>query len=198
MARRMRLSGISCNFEPDEIECLVKTAAEALHGQLDDLSQRQRELAAQAYEDLQNEMRVHDPEVAEAARHAVIASAAESFTANEDLRGSMADGYTAGDVETVLGPISRQTGLHLICIWARYIDHDCFDGDSNFYIEAGGQFYELGGDLWEWLNRSTADPEAPETPGDPASWVGSLCTEVTMNDIEWTDADDHNYAIEIQ
>ncbi|WP_280361502.1 hypothetical protein [Nocardia wallacei] len=99
MALRMKLSGISCNFEPDEIDCLIKTAAEALHGQPDDLSERQRELAAQAFEHFQDEMRMHDPDAADAARQAVIAPAAQSFTANEDLRASMADGYSAGDVE---------------------------------------------------------------------------------------------------
>lgn len=198
MALRARLSGISCNFEPDEIECLVRTAAEALHGQSDDLSQRQRELAAQAYKHLQDEMRMHDPEAA-AARQAVIASAARTFAASEDLRGAMVDGYSAGDIERILGPIGQQTGLHLICIWQRYIEcTDSFVGDSNLYIEADGQIFELGGDLWGWLNLNPADPDTPATPGDPASWVGSLCAEMTMNDIEWTDADDHNYAVYVE
>ncbi|WP_043736006.1 hypothetical protein [Nocardia asiatica] len=196
MALRARLSGISCHFEPDEIECLVRTAAEALHGQLDDLSERQREVAARAYEHLQDEMRMHDPDVAEAARQAVIDAATGSFTTTEDLRASMADGYSAGDVERILGPIGRQARLHLICIWQYYFDaSDCFGGDSNFYIEADGQFYGLSGGLWGWLNLAAGDPDAPATPGEPASWVGSLCTEVTMNDIEFIDADEYNYAI---
>ncbi|MGV9836664.1 hypothetical protein ACWDUL_21085 [Nocardia niigatensis] len=196
MAQRVRLSGISCNFDPTEIECLVRSFAETLHGQVDNVSERGRELAAQAYQYLQDEMRTHDPDAAEAARQAVIAAAAKSFTASENLRAKMADGYSAGDVERILGPISRQVGLHLICIWQYYVDAtDSFGGDSNFYIEADGQFYELGGGLWGWLNLATGDPDAPTTLGAPTSWVGSRYTEVTINDIEHIDTDEHNYAI---
>jgi diguanylate cyclase (GGDEF)-like protein len=43
------LSGISAVFTPAEIEALVITAADAVYGQGDDLSSRQRELAARAY-----------------------------------------------------------------------------------------------------------------------------------------------------
>lgn len=73
-----------------------------------------------------------------------------------------------------------------------------FGGNSNFYIEADGWFYELVGDLWKWLNRSSTDLVAPLTPGHPRSWVGSLSTDVMMNDIEFTDASDYNYAFEIR
>jgi len=47
------LVGISAAFTPIEIEGLVRTAAEAVHGQPDDLSSRQHELAARAYALLQ-------------------------------------------------------------------------------------------------------------------------------------------------
>jgi len=48
-----RQAGISAAFTPAEIEALVITAAEAVNGQPDDLSRRQRELAARAYALLQ-------------------------------------------------------------------------------------------------------------------------------------------------
>jgi diguanylate cyclase (GGDEF)-like protein len=48
------LVGISAAFTPAEVEALVITAAEAVHGQLDDLSSRQRQLAARAYALLQD------------------------------------------------------------------------------------------------------------------------------------------------
>jgi hypothetical protein len=49
MKTQVRLVGISQHFAADEIECLVRTAAEAVCGQLDDLSTRQAKLAARAY-----------------------------------------------------------------------------------------------------------------------------------------------------
>lgn len=42
--------GVSSHFDADEIECHVRTAAEAVCGDLDDLSSRQRELAEKAYD----------------------------------------------------------------------------------------------------------------------------------------------------
>jgi len=48
------LVGISAAFSPADLEALVITAAEAVCGQLDDLSSRQRELAARAYTLLQH------------------------------------------------------------------------------------------------------------------------------------------------
>ncbi len=48
MATQVTLTGISRHFRADEIECLVRTAAEAVCGQLDDLSSRQVDLATQA------------------------------------------------------------------------------------------------------------------------------------------------------
>jgi diguanylate cyclase (GGDEF)-like protein len=48
------LVGISASFTPVEIEALIITAAEAVHGQLDDLSGHQRALAARAYALLQD------------------------------------------------------------------------------------------------------------------------------------------------
>jgi hypothetical protein len=49
MATQVNLTGISRHFRADEIECLVRTAAEAVCGQLDDLSSRQVDLAMRAY-----------------------------------------------------------------------------------------------------------------------------------------------------
>ncbi|GAA2970035.1 hypothetical protein GCM10010519_01510 [Streptomyces lactacystinicus] len=43
------LTGISASFTPLELEGLVRTAAEAVHGDPDDLSTRQYELAARAH-----------------------------------------------------------------------------------------------------------------------------------------------------
>jgi hypothetical protein len=43
------LVGISAAFTPTDVEALVITAAEAVHGRLDELSSHQRELAARAY-----------------------------------------------------------------------------------------------------------------------------------------------------
>jgi hypothetical protein len=49
MATPVTLTGISRHFPADQIECLVRTAAEAVCGQLDDLSSRQVDLATRAY-----------------------------------------------------------------------------------------------------------------------------------------------------
>lgn len=49
MAIQITLTGISQHFRADEIEGLVRTAAEAVCGQLDDLSTRQVDLATRAY-----------------------------------------------------------------------------------------------------------------------------------------------------
>jgi hypothetical protein len=43
------LTGISAAFTPADLEALVITAAEAVHGQPADLSSRQRALAERAY-----------------------------------------------------------------------------------------------------------------------------------------------------
>jgi hypothetical protein len=43
------LGGISAAFTPTDLDALVITAAEAVHGEPSDLSRRQRELAARAY-----------------------------------------------------------------------------------------------------------------------------------------------------
>jgi hypothetical protein len=48
------LVGISAAFTPAEIEALVATAAEAVHGDPDELSSHQREPAARAYALLQD------------------------------------------------------------------------------------------------------------------------------------------------
>lgn len=197
MAVRMRLSGISSTFDPDDIECLVRTAAEAVHGRFEDLSDKQLAVAVQAYEQLQDEMSRHDPATAEARRRAVIDSAAKTFTADETMRGAMAQGYTPDQVEAVLGYLGERSGLHLVCVWD-FHDTFGFGGNSSFYIEADGYFHDLVGDLWGWLNRPGGDPDAPATPGHPHDWVGVMSTEVAMSDIEFTDDGDHNYAREVR
>jgi diguanylate cyclase (GGDEF)-like protein len=50
------LVGISAQFTPLDLEALVITAAEAVHGQREDLSSRQLDLAARAYDLLQDEV----------------------------------------------------------------------------------------------------------------------------------------------
>jgi Diguanylate cyclase, GGDEF domain len=50
------LVGISAEFSPLDLEALVITAAEAVYGQPEDLSSRQRELAARAYALLQEDI----------------------------------------------------------------------------------------------------------------------------------------------
>lgn len=42
------LVGVSALFMPDELECLVRTAADAVYGDPDDLSSRQLDMAARA------------------------------------------------------------------------------------------------------------------------------------------------------
>lgn len=62
------LWGISAHFpDPDDLECLVRTAAEAVHGDLSELSTRQTELARRAYEHLmsENEDQAHPAPTAE-------------------------------------------------------------------------------------------------------------------------------------
>lgn len=60
----MRLAGISAYFDADEIEALVRTAAEAVCGDLDDLSRRQVSLASMARALMNDEMdpREHERE----------------------------------------------------------------------------------------------------------------------------------------
>lgn len=48
------LVGISAAFTPAQIETLVRTAAEAVYGDIDELSSHQRDLAARAYDLLQD------------------------------------------------------------------------------------------------------------------------------------------------
>ena len=45
----------AAQFTPDEIETLVRTAGEAVFGDLDDLSQHQRDLASRAFDALSTE-----------------------------------------------------------------------------------------------------------------------------------------------
>ncbi|MFE1190184.1 MULTISPECIES: hypothetical protein [Streptomyces] len=42
------LVGVSASFTPDELECLVRTAADAVYGDPEDLSSRQLDMAARA------------------------------------------------------------------------------------------------------------------------------------------------------
>lgn len=50
MAVHMALIGISARFSPDEIECLVRTAADAVCGDRADLTSRQLEVAQRAHD----------------------------------------------------------------------------------------------------------------------------------------------------
>ncbi|MFR9754052.1 hypothetical protein ACL02S_23845 [Nocardia sp. 004] len=104
----------------------------------------------------------------------------------------MAEEYTPVGVEEILGRISELSGLHLVCVWDSYDGYE-FSGNPRFYIEADGWFYNLDGDLREWLHRATTDPT---TPGHPRNWIGPLSTDITTNDIAYTD--NHNHAREIR
>ncbi|MCI2421125.1 hypothetical protein MOQ72_27145 [Saccharopolyspora sp. K220] len=65
MRRRETLTGISSWFSLDEIECLVRTAGDAVCGDIDDINSHQRALAERVY-DLIHEERNPDAEAAAA------------------------------------------------------------------------------------------------------------------------------------
>ncbi|SEM77820.1 hypothetical protein [Streptacidiphilus jiangxiensis] len=89
-----------------------------------------------------------------------------------ELRASMVDGYTPDDVNRAFGRIKDALGVDLVCVW-EYHDDFGYGGNSDFYVRsAEGAVHELAGYLWPWLNRALDDPEAPEHPGDPATWTG--------------------------
>ncbi|WP_280424786.1 hypothetical protein [Nocardia carnea] len=117
----------------------------------------------------------------------------DEFTAPDELRGCMDDGYTPEQVNSVLGQLSEMTGLRLVCIWD-YYDEDGYGGNSGFYIEAldGHSLFDLVGDLWAWLNKNIDDPDAPTTPGDPRSWIGDEVSGVDPTDLGGDGF--HNYA----
>lgn len=193
MAVRMRITGISSRFTADEIECLVRLAARTAGGPVA-LGTQECELATRAARYIHDLERMGDPDVANAARQAVAASAATNFTAPDDLRGCMADGYTSDDVEDVLGRLSQLSNLNIVCVWDHHFGYG-FDGSSNFYIEADGWLYDIVGELWSWLNVSPDDSAAPPSPGVPASWVGTLSHHVTIQKLELAEPGSHNLAV---
>lgn len=115
------------------------------------------------------------------------------FTAPPELRRSMHDGYDSDTVNSVLGRISALSGLRIVCIWD-YVDAFGYAGHSEFYLEhANGEaLHYLSGDLYRWLNAPTDDIDAPETPGEPATWIGAKVTEFSTTDL--IGDDQHNYA----
>jgi hypothetical protein len=117
----------------------------------------------------------------------------DSTRIDPELRGSMQDGYTSEDVNRVLGQISDDCGLRLVCVWDYY--EGFTGGDSNFYVdpEDGGPLRELAGDLWRWLNEDPDDPDTPVHPGDTTAWVGST-TAMYPNAMAWDDGQ-HNLAV---
>ncbi|MFF4699891.1 hypothetical protein [Streptomyces chattanoogensis] len=101
-----------------------------------------------------------------------------------DLRGRFNDGYTADDVRSVFGRISNEGGPYLVCLWDN-ADEYGFDGNSQFYAETEGAFYEISPDIHQWLSG------AQETPGPVETWV---CAPVA-EPFEFAVSDDfHNYA----
>lgn len=77
MTESMILRGISGTFHADDLECLVRTAAEAVCGTTDDLSSRQRTLAARAYALLQAENDDPEPEPSISPEQRLLALASE-------------------------------------------------------------------------------------------------------------------------
>jgi hypothetical protein len=111
---------------------------------------------------------------------------AELLKAIAGLRGSMIDGYCPEDVNRILGRISDASGLQLVCVWDTY-DSCGPRGDSQFYIEEdGGRLREVTGDLWRWLNDDPENPDAPASPGAPATWAGEPA-DFTNADLEYHD-----------
>ncbi|OBF67493.1 hypothetical protein A9X06_04890 [Mycobacterium sp. 852002-51759_SCH5129042] len=125
-------------------------------------------------------------------RHRLLAETRTSFTAPPKLRGSLADGYTADEVNTVLGQVSDLAGVRVICLWD-YFDGE-FGGQSSFYVEDDEAILELGGELWDWLTESPDSPDCPATPGNPAEWFGCAAPDFRTSDIAYDDGL-HNYAL---
>ncbi|MFF8992604.1 hypothetical protein ACF09H_22240 [Streptomyces sp. NPDC014983] len=88
-----------------------------------------------------------------------------------DLRSSMVDGYTPEDVNRAFSRVEDVTGIRLICAWDFYDDFG-FGGNSDFFVERDGEFHHLAGDLWQWLNGSSGDPETPTWPSPVEMWIG--------------------------
>ncbi|MEO3976688.1 hypothetical protein [Streptomyces sp. CAU 1734] len=63
--RSTALVGVSASFTPDELECLVRTAADAVYGEPEDLSSRQLDMAARARVLMDLEMGADDGELPE-------------------------------------------------------------------------------------------------------------------------------------
>ncbi|MEU6680864.1 hypothetical protein [Streptomyces sp. NPDC046925] len=101
-----------------------------------------------------------------------------------DLRGRFEDGYTPEGIRSVFGRIQDAGGPYLVCVW-EYADAFGFGGNSEFYAETAGGFYEVSPDIHGWLSGDL------ETPGAPDTWV---CAPLSQP-LEFTVTDDfHNYA----
>ncbi|WP_043736004.1 hypothetical protein [Nocardia asiatica] len=118
-----------------------------------------------------------------------------AFAAPPELRGCLIDGRrTAEQVNSVLGRLSELSGLRLVCVW-EFVDTYGFAGHSNFYIATNGEaLRHLSGDLGDWLTLPTDDPDSPQTPGDPASWIDAVTCEFTTTVLVGDGL--HNYATE--
>jgi hypothetical protein len=110
-----------------------------------------------------------------------------------ELRGAMQDGYTSEDVNRILGQISDESGIQLVCVWDYY--DGCTGGNSDFYIdpEDGGPLRHLAGDLWRWLNEDPDGPDSPQDLGNPATWIGGVSDHHPDN-LAWDDGF-HNLAM---
>lgn len=109
------------------------------------------------------------------------------------LRGRFQQGYDNDDFRRVATEIKAVTGAEIVCIW-QYFDDFGYGGDSEFYLVDGGRLYELAGDLWPWLSADARDLEAPESPGDSATWQGSA----SAIEYENLSGDGWNYALEFR
>lgn len=109
-----------------------------------------------------------------------------------DLRGSMVIDYDAERVNQVLGRISAVSGLRIVCVWD-YHDAFGFGGDSDFFVDVDGRFHYCAGDLCRWLNTPEYEPDAPDVPGAPSSWVGAP-SEFHQGQFAYHDKG-HNYAL---
>lgn len=113
-------------------------------------------------------------------------------TLDPELRGYMESGYTSEKVNEVFNRIRKQTGINLVCVWD-YVDYFGAGGSSNFYVDLGtGTLHELAGDMWRWLNIAPDDPDCPQDPGQPATWIGGPTT-IRLDELAWYD-NFHNHA----
>lgn len=110
----------------------------------------------------------------------------------EDLRGCMASGYDPGLVNKVLARLSAAAGVHLGCVWD-YCGSLGPGGGADFYLFLpDGNVRATGESLSRWLSARPGDPDAPSSPGAPASW-DSGPAGFTAADLPYDDGL-HNYA----